>query len=224
MSVVCGIEGETFPTLFLAINEDSIMKNKILKATLLLVAFVTTILSQTAMAGTNSPYIDKKQENQKGRIILGVRSGELTAKETWRLGKQQKKIYLKERRFKADGIFTPRERAVIHRDLLKSSGSIYKQKHDRQHWGTGSIRIKSPGVNKRERKQTKRIGQGVHSGELTQGEAARLGKQQTRIHHQERRFKSDGTFTKRERIKLHQSQNRASRNIYRAKHNNRLRH
>ena len=56
-------------------------------ATLLL----ATTLSQTAMAGINSPIIDNKQQNQKNRIAQGVRSGELTGKETWRLGKQQKK-------------------------------------------------------------------------------------------------------------------------------------
>ena len=139
-------------------------------------------------------------------------------------GKTTEKVYLKERRFKADGNFTARERAVIRLDLLKSSDSIYKQKHDRQHQGTGRLGIKSPRINKRERNQTKRIGQGILSGELTRGEAARLGKQQARIHRQERRFKSDGTFTKRERARVHKSQNRASRRIYRAKHNNHKRH
>jgi hypothetical protein len=208
-------------------NEDSIMKpltNK-LKTLIMVPAFLLTMTAFSApvMAGTNSPGIDNKQDNQKGRIVQGIKSGELTAQETRRLGKQQGKTYRKEYRFKADGDFTPRERAVIHRDLLKSSKSIYVQKHDRQVQGMGRPGLRSPGINKRQVNQRKRIGQGIRSGELTRGEAARLGHQQVRIHRQERRFKSDGTFTKRERVRVHKKQNRASKNIYRKKHNARTR-
>ena len=115
------------------------------------------------------------------------------------------------------------ERAKVHKDLAHASASIYKQKHDRQHQGSGVGKSKSPWINKREHHQAKRIGQGVKSGELTWGETARLGKQQARIHRQERRFKSDGNFTKRERARVHKRQNKASKSIYRAKHNNRKR-
>ncbi len=191
--------------------------------------FVTTTLAssilfgQSAIAGTNSPGIDQKQQNQKEKIFQGINSGELTAKETWRLGKQQWKIYHKENRFKADGKFTRRERAVIYRDLVKSSGSIYKQKHDRQMQGASGHGLKSKGINKRQKKQTRRIAQGVRSGSLTGREAAKLGHQQARIQHKKRRFKADGTFTKRERARVHKSQNRASKNIYRKKHNGKRR-
>jgi len=40
------------------------------------------------------------------------------------------KIYLKERRFKADGNFTRRERAKIHHDLAHASKNIYQAKHN----------------------------------------------------------------------------------------------
>lgn len=207
-------------------------KKQTLAAIAAILLFAATALSQTASAGTNSPGVDNKQNNQKDRIVQGVNSGELTGKEAWRLGKQQGKIYHKENRFKSDGNFTRRERAVIHRDLQKSSNSIYNQKHDRQVQGVSKhgprahgVRkgIRSPGVNKRQINQKRRIGQGVRSGELTRRETARLGHQQVRIHRQERRFKSDGRFTKRERAIVHKNQNRASKNIYRKKHNNRSR-
>lgn len=184
-------------------------------------AFLTvTLMSQSAIANSNSAWIDSKQTNQKHKIYQGFKSGELTARETWRLGQQQKDIYQKERRFKADGDFTRRERAKIHLDMAKSSKSIYQQKHDeqQQNWGLSSA-IKSGAVNKREGTQAKHIGQGIRSGELTTRETARLGKQQVKIHRKERRLRSDGVFTKRERAKVHKSQNYAARSIYRAKHN-----
>jgi len=196
------------------------MKNKLLTTTLLL---TIAGFSSSVMAGINSPVIDKKQEKQKDRIVQGVTSGSLTGKETWRLSKQQKHIYQEERRFKADGHFTRRERAKVHMDLTKASVSIYKQKHDRQYQGGRHQGIHSPWINKRERHQAKRIGQGVKSGALTWKETAHLGKQQARIHRQERRFKADGTFTRKERARIHKRQNKASKNIYRAKHNNKHR-
>ena len=195
-------------------------KNKIIAIGVLL---TSTIFAHAAIADTNSPVIDQKQQNQKDRILQGVDSGELTGRETWRLGKQQGKIYHKEQRFKSDDQFTPRERAVIHRDLLRSSRSIYVQKHDQQIQGGHRPGIKNPGINHRQINQKRRIGQGIRSGELTRGEALRLGHQQKRINHQKRRLKADGTFTKHERVRVHKHQNRASKNIYRKKHNARRR-
>ena len=198
-------------------------KNKIVALSAFSLLLTSAFFTQVAVANTNSPGIDTKQQNQKDRILQGVDSGELTGKETWRLGKQQGKIYHKEQRFKSDDQFTRRERAVIHRDLLKSSKSIYVQKHDRQVQGANRPGIRNPGINHRQYNQTRRIGQGIRSGELTRGEAFRLGHQQKRINHQKRRSKADGTFTKRERIRVHKHQNRASKNIYRKKHNARTR-
>lgn len=194
------------------------MKNKLMMIMLGSALFST---SQIATAGTNSPEIDKKQHHQQHRIWQGINSGQLTAKETYRLEKQQASIHKKERRFKADGNLTRVERAKLQRSLHQSSKSIYKQKHDRQiqrQMHVSQRGVKSPGVNRRQHKQARRIKQGVYSGSLTPRETARLGKQQMRIRKQERRFKADGHLNKRERVRLHKSLNRASKNIYRQKH------
>ena len=198
-------------------------KNKILALTLFLLSAVFT---QTTYANSNSPGIDHKQNNQKGRIIQGIDSGSLTGREAVRLGVQQGKVHNKEQRFKSDGQFTARERAVIHRDLLRSSKTIYRQKHDGQVQGMArhvNAGVRSPGIHKRQSNQVRRIKQGVRSGELTRAETVRLGKQQVKINRQKRHFKADGTFTKRERVAVHKRQHRASKNIYRKKHNNRRR-
>ena len=193
-------------------------KNKIIVSTLFVFSAVFT---QTALADTNSPGIDHKQNNQKHRIVQGIDSGSLTGREAVRLGIQQGRVYNKEQHFKSDGQFTARERAVIHRDLFRSSNTIYRQKHDGQVQGMARPGVRNPGIHKRQGNQVRRIKQGVRSGELTRAETVRLGKQQVRINRQKRHFKADGTFTKRERIAVHKRQNRASKNIYRKKHNRR---
>jgi polyhydroxyalkanoate synthesis regulator phasin len=77
---------------------------------------------------------------------------------------------------------------------------------------------RSPGVNRRERKQKARIKQGVKSGELTKDEAKELRQDQREIRQKEREMKSDGTLTKDERKELHQDLKESSQNIYEEKH------
>jgi len=76
-------------------------------------------------------------------------------------------------------------------------------------------------VAKRQVRQDIRIGQGVKSGELTRGETRHLAKQQHRIQRAKRQAWSDGTLTRKEKAGLDWRQDKASRQIYRLKHNNR---
>lgn len=78
-------------------------------------------------------------------------------------------------------------------------------------------------VNGREIEQQRRIDQGVRSGQLTPGEAARDERQQGRIDRtvaRERAF-NGGRLTPYERARINARQNRASAQIYRTKHNGR---
>jgi CRISPR/Cas system-associated endoribonuclease Cas2 len=77
---------------------------------------------------------------------------------------------------------------------------------------------RDPGVNHRQHHQGQRIQQGVKSGELTRGETHRLRTEQRHIRHEERAYKADGHLTRAERADLHRDQDRASRDIYRQKH------
>ncbi len=82
----------------------------------------------------------------------------------------------------------------------------------------------SAGVDGRQDKQKDRIEAGVESGELTRREAHGLAHQQANIKRREHRFRNnDGHLGPVERAKLNRQQNRASRNIFRKKHNNRTR-
>jgi hypothetical protein len=73
-------------------------------------------------------------------------------------------------------------------------------------------------IAKREGRQQKRIARGLRSGELTAKEAAKLEREQAKIEADRQKALSDGKLTKREKARLTREQNRASRHIYKEKH------
>lgn len=85
--------------------------------------------------------------------------------------------------------------------------------------GAADARPVTPRVDRREARQHERIAQGVRSGALTPGEAARLRAGQGRVRRMELRAKSDGVVTWRERGRLARAQDRQGRHIRRFKHN-----
>ena len=76
-------------------------------------------------------------------------------------------------------------------------------------------------INQRRENQQDRIAQGIKSGSLTAGEAARLETKEARLNHEIRDDREDhnGHLTKAERAQINRQQNKLSRQIYRAKHN-----
>jgi len=77
--------------------------------------------------------INERQQNQRERIGNGVRSGELTVRQTARLAHGQAQIYRMELRFRRSGEeFTNRERYRVQHELNQSSRHIRRQSHDRQ--------------------------------------------------------------------------------------------
>ena len=75
----------------------------------------------------------------------------------------------------------------------------------------------TPGIDQRQANQEQRIDQGITSGQLTQREAGRL-EQQQHINTMENKAKSDGVVTQKERTRIHAAQDKASKKIYRQKH------
>jgi len=94
--------------------------------------FTAAPAAEARERGSRTPNINRREANQKHRIQQGVRSGELTRLETRRLVKEQAQIRRMERRFRADGEITARERARLQHELNQASRHIYRQKHDGQ--------------------------------------------------------------------------------------------
>ena len=104
---------------------------KTLIAGSLLAATSFGALAQAAPAAS-MPRVDQREANQDTRIQNGVASGRLTAKETYRLEKQQASVNRAEARAEADGKVTRAERLHLHRKQDRASKAIFAQKHDAQ--------------------------------------------------------------------------------------------
>ena len=77
--------------------------------------------------------INQRQHHQQNRIYNGVRSGELTRREAYRVERQQAHIARYEHRSRADGSgLNGRERYRLERMQDRASRNIYRQKHDAQ--------------------------------------------------------------------------------------------
>ena len=78
----------------------------------------------------STPKVDKRQKTQKARIVDGVKSGELTKKETKQLAKQQAHIRKMERKAKSDGVVTAKEKARLQKAQNKASRNIKRKKNN----------------------------------------------------------------------------------------------
>ena len=96
----------------------------------LILAALALCVTAPVLAGT--PRYDARQHHQRERIVNGVQNGELTMRETRRLTAGQVHLNRVERRAKADGVVTARERAHLQHEANQQSRRIYRQKHDAQ--------------------------------------------------------------------------------------------
>ena len=76
-------------------------------------------------------------------------------------------------------------------------------------------------VIKRQKNQQTRIKNGVQNGSVTRAEFRRLENQQARTRRLVKHSASDGEVTNKERFAIHKRQDKNSRSIFRAKHNDR---
>jgi hypothetical protein len=76
------------------------------------------------------PGVNQRQVNQTGRIVNGVKTGELTHDEAQGLREGRRDIRQTEQEYKADGALTREERVDLHQDLNQQSKDIYEAKHN----------------------------------------------------------------------------------------------
>jgi polyhydroxyalkanoate synthesis regulator phasin len=181
-------------------------------------ALMSGFAAEGFAAGTRDPGVNARQANQRARIEQGVKSGELTRRETRRAVENQRDVRQLEHAYKSDGTLTARERADLHHEQNQASRSLYRQKHDAQDRPAVPPAVRDPGVNRRQWNQTGRIMQGVRTGELTREEATELRTEAKDVRQLEQSYKSDGKMTKDERKDVHQQLNQQSKEIHEEKH------
>jgi hypothetical protein len=171
-----------------------------------------------APAAQPKPTIAQRKENQQDRIAQGVKSGQLTAGETANLETKEAAINgeTKADRAANGGKLTAAEKAQINKQQNGVSKQIYADKHNAntQHYGNNK-------VDQRRENQQDRIAQGIKSGQMTAGEAAKAENQQKGINQQVKadRAANGGKLTTGEKKQVNKEQNAASKNIYNKKHN-----
>ena len=94
-----------------------------------------TAISCAALLGVGilpaqAPTVAYRQKAQQRRIRQGVRSGELTPKETRKLERNAARIHRSVKKDRVDGgVFTPQERSKAQRKLNRQSRKISLAKH-----------------------------------------------------------------------------------------------
>ena len=112
------------------------------------------------------------------------------------------------------GKLTGQERQQINQEQNAASRQIYNEKHN------GNT-VTPNEVNNREANQQQRTAQGLRSGEMTSGEAARTNANQAaldrKVHNE--RVANGGKLTGQEKAQANRQENRNSKQIYNEKHN-----
>lgn len=82
--------------------------------------------------------IDQRQDYQQNRIEQGIRSGQITQSEAYRLEQGERAIDRAQARARADGVVTQQERNRIDHMTDRQGQQIYRQSHDNQQaWDRG---------------------------------------------------------------------------------------
>jgi hypothetical protein len=78
--------------------------------------------------------VDRRQKEQQERIAQGVKSGELTARETVRLEREEARLQAEKHDMREDngGNLTNKEKVKLNNQQNRLSKQIYRQKHDAQ--------------------------------------------------------------------------------------------
>lgn len=172
----------------------------------------------TVMAASAQPnLVNQRRENQQDRVAQGIKSGQLTARETGNLETKAAAINQEVHtdRTLNGGKLTSQERQTVNQQQNQVSRQIYADKHNAVTQPTPRTE-----VGARRENQQDRIGNGVASGRLSAGQTARLEKGATAINQQVRadRLANGGSLTPAQRTQVNQEQNQMSGKIYRAKH------
>ncbi len=158
-----------------------------------------------------------REANQDQRIANGLKSGQMTSGEAARADRTQSAIdrQVHNDRQANGGKLTGQERQQINGEQNAASRQIYNENHN------GNT-IAPNAVDNREANQQQRTAQGLRSGQMTSGEAARTDRNQSRVDQQVHndRTANGGALNQQQRQQVNREQNNNSRQVYNEKHNN----
>src|SRR5580700_3758729 len=158
-----------------------------------------------------------REANQDQRIANGLRSGQMTSGEAARAENTQSHIDQQVHNDRAanGGKLTGQERQQINGEQNAASRQIYNEKHN-------ANTVKPNEVDNREANQQQRTANGLRSGQMTSGEAARTNRNQGKVDQQvhNERTANGGALNRQQKTQVNREQNQNSKQIYNQKHNN----
>ena len=167
--------------------------------------------------------VNKRKQNQQGRIANGLKNGTLNASQASRVEGQEARIQGQENRDikQNGGHLTTGEQKQINNELNHTSKEIYADKHggtSPQGTDPGHPRINE--VNGREQNQQNRIANGLQSGKMSAQQASQIEGQEAKIQSQEKAdiAQNGGHLTAAEQKQFNGELNHTSREIYDDKH------
>jgi hypothetical protein len=159
---------------------------------------------------------NEREANQDQRIANGLRSGEMTSGEAARAERTQSKIdqQVHDDRAANGGKLTGQEKQQINSEQNAASRQIYKEKHN-------DNTVKPNAVDNREANQQQRTANGLRSGQMTSGEAAKTNANQAKTAQQvhNERTANGGALTAEQKKQINKEQNKNSKQIHNEKHN-----
>jgi hypothetical protein len=188
-----------------------------MKTRILILTSAIAMAASMSFAQTGKT-IQQRKQNQQNRVANGIKSGQLTAGETKNLEKREANLNRNERQMRAadGGKLTGADRKQLNSQENRISGKIYQDKHNAQtaHYGNNQ-------VGQRRMNQQNRIANGIRSGQMTPGEAARQEGREQGLNREisGMRQVNGGKLTPGEKALVNQQQNKQSRQIYNEKHN-----
>jgi hypothetical protein len=157
-----------------------------------------------------------REANQDQRIANGLRTGQMTSGEAARAERTQSNIdqQVHNDRVANGGKLTGQEKQQINGEQNAASRQIYNEKHN-------ANTIKPNEVDNREANQQQRTANGLRSGQMTSGEAARTNHNQANVAQQvhNERTANGGALTGQQKQQVNKEQNKNSKQIYNEKHN-----
>lgn len=176
-------------------------------------------LGATSAFAADTGSIVQRDANQQQRVEQGLQSGALTTQEAARLEREESRVDRTEANALKDGKLSDAEKRRITREQNQVSNDIYREKHDAQTGNPNSRSSRRMQADvQRNANQERRIEQGVQSGELTNHEAGRLERGQSRVARSEANAGADGHVGPREQRRIQHRERRQSGRIYHEKH------
>ena len=157
-----------------------------------------------------------REANQDQRIANGLRSGQMTSGEAAKAERTQSKIdqQVHDDRAANGGKLTGQEKQQINSEQNAASRQIYDEKHN-------DNTIKPNAVDNREANQQQRTANGLRSGQMTSGEAAKTNSNQAKTAQQVHndRTANGGALNAQQKKQINKEQNKNSKQIHNEKHN-----